>query len=106
MAMQKIVVLDQCQIPNGRNVIGDFCMLIIEDGRVISKSAPHTINMQIDDDYAAVLAENNQDITTRPDLLWPAIQPDEWARFVGYCEISHTPEIKAAYAIHKNKEVR
>ena len=103
MLFTKIVVLDQVEIPQGRNVRGDFCMLVLEDGRVISKSLPHTINMQPDDDYAAILDSVNADITTREDMKWPVIDPTEWARFVSYCSITHTPEIKVAHAMFKAK---
>lgn len=101
MTIIKTVVLDQMQMPQGRNVIGDFVMVLTENGREISRSKPHTINIPPDGDYAAILKANNDDIATRPGLQWPAIDSDEWRRFTDHCAIAHTPAVKAAYAAVK-----
>ena len=105
MTITKRTLLDQCAITQSRNVIGDFCLFILDDGVVISKSAPHTINIAPNGDYAATLKANNADITTRPGMMWPAIDADEWKRFIDHCLIAHTPEVVAAYiaAINEKK---
>lgn len=101
MTITKNVVLDQCEISPGKNVIGYFCLVTSLNGAIIAKSNPHVINIAPDGDYAATLKANNTDITTRTGMIWPEIDTNEWKRFIDHCLIAHTPEIKAAYATFK-----
>jgi hypothetical protein len=97
----KRVFLAEMELPESRSVVAHFLMVVEEDGRELVRSKPHTVSFTPDVDAAAKFVEVNANITTRPDMLWPAIPAEEWARAVAVCNAIHTPEVKAAYEAWK-----
>lgn len=97
----KRVFLAEMELPESRSVIAHFLMVLEEDGREVTRSNPHTVCFTPDADPAAMFDQVNENITTRPDMLWPAIPAEEWARAVAVCQAVHTPEVKAAYEAWK-----
>jgi len=97
----KRVFLAEMELPESRSVIAHFLMVMEEDGREVMRSSPHTVCFTPDADPDVWFAQVNANITTRPDMLWPAIPAEEWARAVAVCNAIHTPEVKAAYEAWK-----
>jgi hypothetical protein len=98
--MEKKTILLEIELPEGRNVVAHFQMQILDGDIIVARSNPHTVNfMPEDQDFDALFAEINANITTRRDegFPWPPIPADEWARAVAVCSAVHTPEVKAAY---------
>ena len=99
MIEKKIVVY--YEVPGGRNVIAYFQMVLMEDGRELSRSQPHNVNFSIDCNAAEWLEENNQYLQHNKDFLWPEIPNYLIANTLAIVASQHTPEIKAAYATFK-----
>jgi hypothetical protein len=104
--MQKRVFLQQMEIPEGRNVMAYFVMVIEDNGIEVARSKPHLVNFMPDADADAMFDEVNANITTRDDMLWPPIPRAEWDRAVDVCTTVHTPEVKAAYEVWKASLVK
>ena len=100
-------ILLQTEIAEARNVICYFMRIVYENGVEIGRAKnPHVVNFTPDSNPAALFAETNNDITTRNDMLWPAISSDEWARATAHCAVEHTPAVKAAYQAWKARASR
>lgn len=99
----KRVFLAEMELPESRSVVAHFLMVVEEDGREVSRSNPHTVCFAPDADPAVMFDQVNANITTRLDMLWPAIPADEWARAVAVCQSVHTPDVKAAYETWKKQ---
>lgn len=96
----KTILGDQWMV-NG-SVSANFHLAIYDDaGNELMRSNPHTVALMPDADLPTVLAAINADITTRPGMLWPAIQQTDWDKVVSHCSIEHTPTVIAAYAAFK-----
>ena len=103
--MQKRVYLAEIEIPESRDVVAHFLM-VIEDGEMPPiKSRPHTVTFKPDANPDMIFQTINDNITTREDMRWPPIPSDEWARAVAVCQAVHTPEVKAAYELWKQEQM-
>lgn len=102
----KRVFLAEMELPESRSVIAHFLMVVEEDGREVMRSNPHTVCFTPDCDPDAMFNAVNSNITTRKDMLWPAIPAEEWARAVAVCDAVHTREVKEEYDAWKNSLLR
>lgn len=67
------------------------------NGNEIMRSNPHVVCLHPTDDPNAILLKVNADITTRPGMLWPAINPMDWSNFVAHSQIEFTPAVVSNY---------
>jgi len=96
--MEKTVILEQTEISPGKCVICHFRAIVTDNGKIIGRSdSPHTVSFMPDANHEALFIEVNNDITTRPSLMWPPIPESEWKRAVDHCGIEHTDEIKQQF---------
>lgn len=94
-------ILTQTELLNeGHVVISHFILVVYDDNgvEIARGKSPHTVTLAPDADRQQILDAVNADITTREGMGWPAIEQADWDRVTGYCDIEHTPEVKAAYA--------
>jgi hypothetical protein len=103
--MEKRVFLAEMEIPEARNVVAHFIMVIEDEGHEVTRSKPHTVCFTPDAEPDLWFDQVNANITTRPDMLWPAIPKEEWDRAIAVCSAVHTPEVKAAYEAFKAAQV-
>lgn len=94
----KTILTQMELLSESRGVIAHFVLVAYaDDGTEMMRSNPHTVTMMPDADYAAVLAANNTDITTRKGMGWPAIDSADWTRVMSHVSIEQTPDVIAAY---------
>lgn len=94
----KNTILAQIQITEGRFVNADFIMVVLDDGRELVRSNPHTLCIAPDSDLKSMREANS---ASMEQMGWPVIDDSDWLRVSGICAVEHTPEIRAQYAAWK-----